>query len=239
MQRLSDPLSRSLLAARLRALLVATGVVVGGLVVGGLVVGGLVVGGCSQKAPQGKPAQSATAGGNASANSTAGPTPKVALTTSLGTIVLELDPQRAPKTVENFLVYVKAGHYAGTIFHRVISSFMIQGGGFDAELQKKPTRAPIPNEADNGLRNAVGTIAMARTMDPHSASAQFFINVQDNPALDHREKSPRGWGYAVFGRVTTGMDVVEKIKAVPTTARGMHRNLPVTPVMITEAKVLN
>ena len=142
--------------------------------------------------------------------------PTVQINTSAGAIVVELDSEKAPKTVDNFLAYVKSGHYSGTIFHRVIRRFMIQGGGMTPDLKEKPTRAPIVNEADNGLKNTAGTIAMARTADPHSASAQFFINVADNAFLDHTAKDGRGWGYAVFGRVTQGMDVVEKISRSPT-----------------------
>ena len=141
--------------------------------------------------------------------------PQVELVTTKGTIVLELYPDKAPKSVENFLRYVDEGHYDGTIFHRVIEGFMIQGGGFDKSMSKLPTRAPIVNEADNGLRNERGTIAMARTADPDSATAQFFINTVDNAPLNHTGKSPQGWGYAVFGRVIEGMDVVEKARRHP------------------------
>lgn len=164
--------------------------------------------------------------------------PRVRLDTSMGAIVVELDAERAPKTVENFLTYVRDGFYDGTIFHRVIGDFMIQGGGFTADLQRKPTRADIRNEADNGLGNARGTVAMARRSDPNSASSQFFINVTDNPALDFKSPSPRGWGYAVFGRVVEGMDVVDAIRVVPTTTRGPYQNVPATPVIIEHAVVL-
>lgn len=164
--------------------------------------------------------------------------PQVRLTTSLGVIELELDPQKAPKTVANFLQYVDSGFYNGTIFHRVIPGFMIQGGGMLPGMKEKPTRAPIANEADNGLKNVAGTIAMARTMDPDSASAQFFINTVDNPPLDHRAKTMQGWGYAVFGKVTKGMDVVKKIEAVQTGNAGMHENVPVKDVVITKAEVI-
>lgn len=164
--------------------------------------------------------------------------PMVLLKTSMGDITLELYPDKAPKTVENFLTYVKSGHYNGTIFHRVINGFMIQGGGFTPEMEQKPTRPPIENEAANGLRNRRGTIAMARTPDPHSATAQFFINVVDNDFLDFRSPDPQGFGYCVFGRVVNGMDVVDKIKAVPTTTRGFHENVPVEPVVIREAAVV-
>ena len=158
--------------------------------------------------------------------------PKVKLATSLGDIVIELNPDKAPKTVENFLQYVKDGHYNGLVFHRVISSFMIQGGGFSADMQQKATRAPIPLEATNGLKNERGTIAMARTNVPDSATSQFFINVVDNAMLN---ATGPGNGYAVFGKVVAGMDVVDKIRAVPTGTRGMHRDVPTTPVTITQA----
>lgn len=161
--------------------------------------------------------------------------PQVELKTNMGTIVLELDADRAPETVKNFQQYVQSGHYNGTVFHRVIPGFMIQGGGFTADLGHKPTREPIKNEANNGLRNAVGTIAMARTSDPHSATSQFFINVVDNPALDYREGN---FGYAVFGKVVSGMDVVQSIATVPTAARPPHQNVPVKPVVIESARVL-
>ncbi|MCK9529778.1 MAG: peptidylprolyl isomerase [Gammaproteobacteria bacterium] len=164
--------------------------------------------------------------------------PRVSLDTSLGEIVVELDPAKAPKTVENFLQYVRDGHYDGTIFHRVIDGFMIQGGGFTADMEQKPTRGPIMNEADNGLRNAVGTIAMARTNDPHSATAQFFINVANNSGLDFREKTPRAWGYAVFGRVVEGMGVVGQIKSAPTTSVGPFQDVPREPIVIRKATLL-
>jgi peptidyl-prolyl cis-trans isomerase B (cyclophilin B) len=140
--------------------------------------------------------------------------------TNFGTIVLQLDAEKAPKTVENFLAYVQDGFFEGTIFHRVIAGFMIQGGGFSADYVQKKTRAPIQNEANNGLKNVRGTIAMARTSDPHSATAQFFINVVDNPFLDYKQSTPQGWGYAVFGKVIEGMDVVDKIRAVNTGSGG-------------------
>jgi len=164
--------------------------------------------------------------------------PQVELKTSQGVIVLELDAAKAPKTVENFLQYVRDGHYDGTIFHRVIDGFMIQGGGMTADMKEKATRAPIRNEASNGLKNARGAIAMARTNDPHSATAQFFINVADNDFLNHRAPSGSGWGYAVFGRVIAGMDVVDKIKSVKTGNRGFHRDVPVEDVVIEKAKVV-
>jgi peptidyl-prolyl cis-trans isomerase B (cyclophilin B) len=162
----------------------------------------------------------------------------VKLETSLGEITLELDAGKAPVTVANFLKYVQDGFYNGTIFHRVIGNFMIQGGGLDAEMQEKPTQAPIKNEADNGLGNAAYTIAMARTPDPHSASSQFFINVKDNAMLNHTGKTPQGWGYAVFGKVIKGKEVVDKIKAVPTTTKGPYQNVPVEPVVILKATVV-
>ncbi len=168
----------------------------------------------------------------------AGDKPRVAFETTMGRIVLELDPAKAPKTVENFLANVASGHYEGTIFHRVISGFMIQTGGLTAEMTEKKTGNRIENEADNGLKNLRGTVAMARTMDPHSASAQFFVNTVDNGFLDHTGKNPQGWGYAVFGRVVEGMDVVDKIAAVKTGNRGPHQNVPLEPVTVTKASKL-
>jgi len=164
--------------------------------------------------------------------------PKVELKTSAGTVVLELYPENAPKTVENFLQYVKDGFYDGTVFHRVIPGFMIQGGGFTPNLQQKPTRPAIRNEAGNGLRNATGTVAMARTADPHSATAQFFINVSENDFLDFKSPDDKGFGYTVFARVTAGMDVVAKITQVPTATVGPHQNVPRQPVLIEKARVL-
>jgi cyclophilin family peptidyl-prolyl cis-trans isomerase len=158
--------------------------------------------------------------------------PRVSLKTSMGEIVLELYPEKAPKSVENFLQYVKNGHYNGTIFHRVKNGFMIQGGGFDKNMKQKPTRAPIENEAKNGLKNEPYTLAMARTSDPHSASAQFFINVKNNSFLDYPGQD--GWGYAVFGKVVKGMDVVDKIKLVPTAAG----DVPTKPVVIESASII-
>jgi peptidyl-prolyl cis-trans isomerase B (cyclophilin B) len=148
------------------------------------------------------------------------PDPIVEVKTNHGTFVLQLDPAHAPKSVENFLAYVDAKHYDGTIFHRVIPTFMVQGGGYDKAYEKKAVRAPVQNEADNGLKNTRGSVAMARTGDPHSATAQWFVNVVDNAFLDHQGKDPQGWGYAVFGRVTEGMDVVDKIKGVRTGSAG-------------------
>lgn len=163
----------------------------------------------------------------------------IALKTTHGTIFIELAEQEAPKTVENFLQYVEDGFYKGTIFHRVIHGFMIQGGGMDMGMQARKTRHPIDNEADNGLKNERGTIAMARTQDPHSATAQFFINVADNAFLDHTSQSPQGWGYCVFGKVVAGMDVVDKIRQIPTIGAGPFRkDVPSQRVVITAAKRL-
>ena len=162
----------------------------------------------------------------------------VEMQTNHGTIVLELDAKRAPKTVENFIQYAKDGYYDGTVFHRVRPGFMIQGGGFEVDMNQKPTRDPVKNEADNGLKNETGTIAMARTNDPHSATAQFFINVKDNTFLNHSSPSPQGWGYCVFGRVTDGMDVVHAIEKVATGNKGFHQDVPVTDVIIEKVTVL-
>ncbi len=177
----------------------------------------------------------------ASAQNAAAPAaaPRVKLETSLGNIVLELDAQKAPRTVANFVQYVKDKHYDGTVFHRVIDGFMIQGGGFTAEMQQKPTRATIQNEADNGLKNLPLTVAMARTNDPHSASAQFFINIADNRFLNHTQPTLNGWGYAVFGKVVAGADVVDKIRQVRTGNRGMFQDVPTTPVTIIKATLEN
>ncbi len=161
----------------------------------------------------------------------------VIIRTTYGDITLELDADKAPATVENFLAYAREGFYDGTIFHRVIDNFMIQGGGMDADMRQKKTKAPIQNEADNGLKNDFGTIAMARTNDPHSATAQFFINVRDNDFLNHSGKNPQGWGYAVFGRVTEGSEVLDKIRGVKTTSRGGHQDVPVDPVIIESVEV--
>jgi len=164
------------------------------------------------------------------------PTPHVALKTSMGEIVLELNQEKAPHSVANFLQYVKSGYYKGTVFHRVIDGFMIQGGGFDKNMKQKATKAPIQNEAQNGLQNVTYSIAMARTGDPHSATSQFFINVGNNGALDYPGRD--GYGYTVFGKVVSGMDVVDKIKAVPVADKGPHQNVPVTPVVIESATLL-
>ena len=165
--------------------------------------------------------------------------PVVELDTNMGAIVIELNEKKAPKTVENFLNYVKSGHYDGTIFHRIIDGFMIQGGGMDAEMNEKATNAPVENEADNGLKNDKGTIAMARTQDPHSATSQFFINVKDNDFLNHSGKNMQGWGYTVFGKVTSGMDVIEKMRGVPTGRFGMHADVPKEAVIINSATIIS
>jgi peptidyl-prolyl cis-trans isomerase B (cyclophilin B) len=162
----------------------------------------------------------------------------VKLHTSLGVITLELDAAKAPVTVENFLQYVRDGHYDGTIFHRVIPNFMIQGGGFAPGMNQKPTRDQIENEAHNGLKNVRGTIAMARTSDPHSATAQFFINVVDSDFLDFKSPNGSGWGYCVFGKVVDGLDVVDAIKAVRTGRSGFHQDVPVEDVVITRAEIV-
>jgi len=162
----------------------------------------------------------------------------VKLHTNHGTITIELDSEKAPETVENFLAYVTAGHYDNTIFHRVIKGFMIQGGGFEPGMVQKPTREPIKNEADNGLKNVTGTVAMARTQDPHSATAQFFINVADNDFLDFRSADTQGWGYCVFGRVTEGMDAVNAIRSVKTGSSGFHQDVPVEDVVIERAEIV-
>jgi peptidyl-prolyl cis-trans isomerase B (cyclophilin B) len=163
----------------------------------------------------------------------------VKLETTMGEILVALDAEKAPKTVANFLAYVEEGHYDGTIFHRVIDGFMIQGGGMTADMQEKPTRSPIENEADNGLENDAYSIAMARTGDPHSATAQFFINVKNNAFLNHTAKTPDGWGYAVFGKVAKGHGIVNKIKALATGRKGMHADMPLDPVVITKAEIVD
>ena len=162
----------------------------------------------------------------------------VKLTTNHGDIVIELDAEKAPETVKNFLAYVEAGHYDNTIFHRVINGFMIQGGGFEPGMKQKATQAPVKNEANNGLKNEAGTIAMARTQDPHSATAQFFINVADNDFLNFKAENVQGWGYCVFGRVSEGMDVVNKIKGVKTGTSGFHQDVPKEDVIIQRAEVI-
>ncbi|ORF29031.1 peptidylprolyl isomerase [Snodgrassella alvi] len=162
----------------------------------------------------------------------------IKLTTNFGVIGIELDHKKAPKTAENFERYVREGFYDGTIFHRVIDGFMIQGGGFDKDMQQKPTHEPIENEANNGLKNDRYTIAMARTMQPHSASAQFFINVKDNDFLNHTKPDLHGWGYAVFGQVVEGQDVIDKIKGVKTGNHGPHQDVPVENVIIEKAEIV-
>lgn len=162
----------------------------------------------------------------------------ITLHTNYGDIVIELDAENAPKTCENFMAYAKEGFYDGTIFHRVINGFMIQGGGFTEDMQQKPTKAPIDNEANNGLKNTIGTLAMARTQDPHSATAQFFINVADNDFLNFRSEDMQGWGYAVFGKVTEdSLSVINKIKEVATTSHGMHQDVPSESVVITSTSI--
>jgi peptidyl-prolyl cis-trans isomerase B (cyclophilin B) len=162
----------------------------------------------------------------------------VRLHTNFGVITIELDAQKAPKTAENFLSYVRSGHYDNTVFHRVINGFMVQGGGFEPGMRQKTTKAPVENEATNGLRNSKYTVAMARTGDPHSATAQFFINVADNDFLNHTAPNPKGWGYCVFGRVVEGTDVVDKMKAVRTVRHGMHQDVPEQDVLIERAEVV-
>lgn len=164
--------------------------------------------------------------------------PMLKLSTTAGDMEIELFPEAAPVTAQNFIDYVEAGHFDGLIFHRVIPGFVIQGGGFTADMQQRKTRAPIQNEADNGLKNLRGTLSMARTGDPHSASSQFFINLADNAFLDHTGKNPQGWGYAVFAKVTKGLSVVDKIAATPTGNVGGHQNVPTTPVVINTARML-
>ena len=162
----------------------------------------------------------------------------VELHTNHGVIKLELDAEKAPKSVENFLAYVKAGHYDNTVFHRVIDGFMIQGGGFEPGMTQKPTSTPIANEANNGLKNVKGSVSMARTNDPHSATAQFFINVNDNDFLNHTSPTPQGWGYAVFGKVVEGLEVVDAIRKVKTGSKGFHQDVPVDDVIIEKAVVV-
>jgi peptidyl-prolyl cis-trans isomerase B (cyclophilin B) len=164
--------------------------------------------------------------------------PRVKLHTNHGDITIALDEEKAPKSAANFLEYVKNGHYAGTVFHRVINGFMIQGGGFAPGMQQKPTGKSVDNEADNGLTNDQYTVAMARTNDPHSATAQFFINVADNDFLNHTSPTPRGWGYTVFGKVVEGTEIVDAIKGVKTGRSGMHQDVPVEDVVIESAEVV-
>jgi peptidyl-prolyl cis-trans isomerase B (cyclophilin B) len=162
----------------------------------------------------------------------------VKLHTNFGVIALELDAAKAPETVKNFLAHVESGHYGNTIFHRVIDGFMVQGGGFEPGMKQKPTRAPVKNEAANGLKNDRYTVAMARTNDPHSATAQFFINVKDNDFLNHTAPTPQGWGYCVFGKVVEGQDVVDRIKAVKTGRGGMHQDVPEQDVILERAEIV-
>ncbi len=162
----------------------------------------------------------------------------IKLTTNHGVIALELNAEKAPKTVANFIAYVEAGHYDNTVFHRVIKNFMIQGGGFEPNMNQKPCKAPVENEAANGLKNKRGSIAMARTNDPHSATAQFFINTVDNDFLDFKSPSGQGWGYCVFGEVVEGMDVVDKIRAVATGNKGFHQDVPKEDVIIEKAEIV-
>ena len=164
--------------------------------------------------------------------------PRVLLKTSLGEITLELESATAPSTTNNFLDYVGSGHFDGTVFHRVIPGFMIQGGGFTTDMVQKPTEAPVTNEADNGMKNDRGTVAMARTSEPHSATSQFFINLEDNAFLNHTGKNPQGWGYAVFGKVVDGMEVVDQIAKVPTGTHGPHSDVPQDPVTIEQVTLL-
>ena len=165
------------------------------------------------------------------------PAAHVTIATTVGQMTLELDADNAPKTVENFLAYANSGFYDGTIFHRVINNFMIQGGGFTTDMEQKPTQAPVDNEANNGLKNERGTIAMARTQDPHSATAQFFINVQDNDFLNHTGENMQGWGYTVFGKITQGEDVLDKIRCVQTGSQSGHQDVPTEPIIIESISV--
>lgn len=225
-----------------------------------LVASAALVSGCGQagtesaSSTEGEPATgqppSTTTTSGATATTTSGPStserspavadanPRVVLKTNKGDMTLELDAAKAPITVESFLSYVRAGFYDGTIFHRVIPGFMIQGGGFTSDMQQKPTQAPIKNEAGNGLKNVRGTVAMARTQVVDSATSQFFVNLVDNAFLDHKDESAAGFGYAVFGQLVEGMDTVDAISALPTANRGMHQDVPVEPVTIESATVV-
>ncbi len=200
-----------------------------------LAIAGAPFGAFAQQ-PKGK--AEAAAGASCSANLKGSAPMKVKLTTSMGAITVELDKAKAPVSTENFVKYVDSGHYNGTIFHRVIDGFMIQGGGFTKDMKQKPTNAPIKNEAANGLKNDTYTLAMARTGVRDSATAQFFINVKQNDFLNYRDESPQGWGYAVFGKVVEGQDVVDKIRKVATGNAGMHQNVPLEPVVIEKAECL-
>jgi peptidyl-prolyl cis-trans isomerase B (cyclophilin B) len=182
--------------------------------------------------------QTSTSQGNTMSTPTSATLPLVKFNTNMGSFTLQLDAQKAPKTVENFLQYVRDGHYAGTIFHRVINNFMVQGGGFDANMKQKPTRDPVENEANNGLKNELYTVAMARTSDPHSASAQFFINIKNNDFLNFSAPNNQGWGYAVFGKVIEGTSVVDQMKAVPTGNRGGHGDVPRDAIVVESAEIL-
>lgn len=183
------------------------------------------------------PAQ-ATSSTTTQGQSMSSSTPRVKLQTNQGEMIIELDAEKAPKTVENFLTYVREGFYDGTIFHRVINNFMIQGGGFDADMKQKQTHAPVDNEADNKLKNDLYTLAMARTSDPHSATAQFFINTANNDFLNFTSPTPNGWGYAVFGKVVEGTEVVDKIKSVKTGNKGFHQDVPAEDVVIEHASII-
>jgi peptidyl-prolyl cis-trans isomerase B (cyclophilin B) len=186
----------------------------------------------------GAAASAGAASSNSESKGTQSMNPRVKLATNYGDMVIELNAEKAPKSTQNFLDYAKSGFYDGTIFHRVIGNFMIQGGGFEPGMKQKETNAPIENEANNGLKNDKYTLAMARTNDPHSATAQFFINVTDNDFLNFSSPNPRGWGYAVFGKVVEGTETVDKIKAVRTGSSGFHQDVPVEDVVITKAEVL-
>ena len=198
-----------------------------------LFFGALMLGisGCNASEPAAQKVSTAPAAGQPA-------NPRVLIETSKGNITVEVFPAQAPQSAGNFLNYVKTGYYDGLVFHRVIPGFMIQTGGMTADMAEKPKNAPIQNEANNGLRNLRGTLAMARTGDPHSASSQFFINVKDNAFLDHRGKTPQGWGYAVFGQVVDGMDVVDAIVAVPRGNRGPHGDVPIEPIVMQRVSVL-
>jgi cyclophilin family peptidyl-prolyl cis-trans isomerase len=208
------------------------------IVLASLFAAALPLAACAQT-PAAKAPAPAPAPASASSCTQKGNAPmKVKLTTSMGPIVIQLDKEKAPVSVDNFVKYVEAGAYNGTIFHRVIDGFMVQGGGFTKDMQQKPTQAPIKNEANNGLKNDNYTVAMARTGVRDSATSQFFINVKDNAFLNYSGESPQGWGYAVFGKVVEGQDVVDKIKKVPTGNKGMYQNVPNEPVVIEKAECI-
>ena len=193
----------------------------------------------AEEAPAEAPADDSGADAETEADLMTDAGPMVVFRTSMGDLNIELYPGEAPATVENFLRYVEDGHYDGTIFHRVVRGFVIQGGGFTAEMVEKDTREPIGNEATNGLKNLRGTLSMARTSDPHSATAQFFVNTKDNPALDHTGQTMRGWGYAVFGKVVRGMEAVDRIEASPVVSRAGHNDVPHTPIVVQSAEVIS